>query len=112
MAKIILNWTDVSNNGINFKVYRSTGSIISTADDEIISMDLDVGNAIWSASADNTLNVTNPVINSTNSGDPTNQEDFELEFEDSSVGEFYYGVSVSNDVGESDIVPITLPAII
>tara|TARA_B100000902_G_C27294539_1_gene909154 strand:- start:708 stop:1034 length:327 start_codon:yes stop_codon:yes gene_type:complete len=102
MAKIQISWTDNADNETAFKIYQSTSSTILTSDSLIGTVSL--SGSTWSVSGTG----TNIALESTNTGNSsTTGETFTVSYDESVAGDYYYGVSASNLVGDSEIVEST-----
>jgi hypothetical protein len=103
MAVVQLSWQDNANNETHFKIYQDTTSPISASSTQIAEVRLVSG--IWVASETTTGSAPNISLDSTNSTDATEVgETFVVTFEESVAGDYYFGVSAGNSVGDSDIV--------
>jgi hypothetical protein len=105
MAVVQLSWRDNSDNETSFKVYRGTSSPVSTSDDHIANITL--SGSTWSASEASTGSAPDITLTSSanNTGDSvTTGETFVITYTENTSGNYYYGVSASNAIGDSDIV--------
>ena len=103
MAIIQISFQDNANNETAFKVYKGTSTPLNQSSTQIAQVDLQ--NGVWVASETSTGSAPQLALTSTNTGDSvTNGETFVLTYEESNIGNFYFGVSASNSVGDSDIV--------
>lgn len=108
MAVVQISWKDNADNETAFKIYKGTTTPLSGASTQIAQVDL-VGSA-WVASEINN-GAPNVTLTSTNTGDSATQNEvFVITYEESITGDYYYGVSASNSVGDSDVVT-TSPAL-
>lgn len=103
MAIVQISWQDNANNETSFKIYKGTSSPLNASSDQIASVTLTGGQ--WSASEHSTGSAPSLSLTSSNTGDSvTSGETFVITYEESSLGNFFYGVSASNAVGDSDVV--------
>jgi hypothetical protein len=103
MAIVQISWQDNANNETAFKVYKGSTSPLSSASTHIANVTLSGG--AWSASEATTGSAPSVALTSTNSGDSTTTgETFVLTYEESVAGNYFFGVSASNAVGDSDVV--------
>lgn len=99
MAKIQISWTDKADNETAFKIYQSTSATITDSDTLIGTVTL--SGATWSVSGSG----SNIALESTNTGNSTTKDEtFTVSYDESTPGDYYYGVSASNLVGDSEIV--------
>lgn len=99
MAKIQISWTDNADNETAFKIYQSTSATITDSDTLIGTVSL--SGSTWSVSGSG----SNIALESTNTGNSsTSGETFTVSYDESVAGDYYYGVSASNLVGDSEIV--------
>jgi len=104
MATIKLNWTDQADNETEFKVYKGATPTLTNQSEEVCQLVYNGSN--WTLQTSNN-SISNMSLLSTNGSQALDNERFRIEFEDSSTGLTYYGVSASNGAGESDVVPIS-----
>jgi hypothetical protein len=105
MSTIRINWTDRATNETRFNIYRGTEQALSIFDDLIVRLELI--NGTWNIENRHPQTISNLSIVQSGSTDITDTgTDFVISFEDASSGEFWYGVSAANPVGDSDIVPV------
>lgn len=107
MARIQLSWRDRSLNETYFAVYRGTSSALTVTDDLIFKLEPDAqGNYEITYTMSNYI--TNAVLLDTASSEAGISEGYlRIAFDDSFVGDVYYGIAAGNNAGESDIVPIS-----
>jgi len=102
MAKIQISWTDNADNETAFKIYQSTSATITDSDTLIGTVAL--SGSTWSISGSG----SNIALESSNTGNSsTTGETFTVSYDESTAGDYYYGVSASNLVGDSEIVEST-----
>ena len=106
MAKIQISWRDNSDNEDEFKVYRSSDSSLAVDDTLIASVTW--GGSSWSASGAG----TNLQLTSSNGGPSGTGEIFTLTYDENVAGEYYYGVSASNAVGDSAIAASAVAVVV
>lgn len=99
MALIQLSFDDNANNEDSFRIYRGTGSSVTTSDTYIAEIIL--ANGAWTI---NGQNGTAHTITSTNTGAATaTGETFTFTYTESTPGNYYYGVCAHNEVGSSNV---------
>jgi hypothetical protein len=110
MAVVQLSWRDNSDNETKFKVYRGTSSPVTTGDDFLAEVTL--SGSTWQATEATSGSAPNVTLTSTgNTGDSlTTGETFVITYTENTAGSYYYGVSASNAIGDSDIV--TTPSVL
>ena len=102
MAKIQIGFTDNADNDTAFKIYQSTSATITDTDTLIGTVTL--SGSTWSVSGTG----SNIALDSSNTGNSTTTgETFTVSYDESTPGTYYYGVSASNVVGDSEIVEST-----
>lgn len=114
MAVIQMGFKDNADNETGFKIYRKSindgeSTSVSISDDHIATIELTGTPVEWTVTAHNdpqtSAALLNPVLSSTNSTDTTTVgERFIFSYEETTAGFYLYGVSVTNDTGDSDIV--------
>lgn len=103
MAVIQISWQDNANNETSFKIYKGTSSPLNSQSDQIASVDLQSG--AWVATETSTGSAPQLSLTSSNTGDSvTTGETFVITYEESTLGNYFYGISASNAVGDSDVV--------
>lgn len=103
MAIIQISWQDNANNETSFKVYKGTSTPLNASSTKIADVTLTNGN--WVATEASTGSAPSLAITSSNTGDSvTTGETFVVTYEESTLGNYFYGISASNAVGDSDVV--------
>lgn len=103
MAVVQLSFQDNANNETSFKIYKGTTSPLDSSSTQIAEIRLDSG--AWVADEATTGSAPSLSLNSNNTNDSsTTGETFVVSYEETTAGDYYYGVSASNDVGDSDVV--------
>lgn len=103
MAVIQISWQDNANNETSFKIYKGTSSPLDSNSTQIASVDLT--NGAWVATESSTGSAPSLSLTSSNTGDSvTTGETFVVTYEESTLGNYFYGISASNAVGDSDVV--------
>jgi hypothetical protein len=107
MAKIQISFQDNSDNEDQFRIYRGTATPVTTNDTQIAQLDHD--GTSWSISGP----VTNLEISQGVNNSPSSTGDqYIVLYDETSAGDYYYGVLASNAVGDSaistsDLVQVT-----
>ena len=102
MATVQISFRDNADNETEFKVYRGTSAPLSSASTQIASVALSGG--AWAVTSINS-EAHNVEITSTNTGDSvTSGETFVIKYDELVAGDYYYGISASNAIGDSDVV--------
>tara|TARA_B100001939_G_C16759642_1_gene537726 strand:- start:134 stop:505 length:372 start_codon:yes stop_codon:yes gene_type:complete len=114
MAVIQMGFKDNADNETGFKIYRKSisdgeSTSVSVSDHHIATIELAGDPVAWTVTAHNdpqtSADLLNPVLSSTNSTDTaTTGERFIFSYEETTAGFYLYGVAVTNDTGDSDIV--------
>ena len=103
MAVVQISWRDNSDNETSFKIYRGTTSPLSASSDHIGNVVLN--NGVWEAEEGGLNTAPDIALTSTNTGNSdTTSETFVVTYTESTANAFYYGVSASNAIGDSDVV--------
>jgi hypothetical protein len=103
MAIVQISWQDNANNETKFKIYKGTSSPLTSASDLIANVELISGS--WVVSEETTGSAPSIAITSSNTGDSvTTGETFVVTYEEGTPNNYFYGVSASNSVGDSDVV--------
>ncbi len=103
MAVIQISFQDNANNETSFKIYKGTSSPLDSSSTQIASIDL--VNGSWVASETSSGSAPSLSLTSSNTGDSvTTGETFVVTYEENTIGNYFYGVSASNSVGDSDVV--------
>jgi hypothetical protein len=103
MAIVQISWQDNANNETKFKVYKGTSTPLDSSSDLIAEVELSGGT--WVASEAGSGTAPNIALSSSNTNDSvTTGETFVITYEEGVQGNFFYGVSASNAVGDSDVV--------
>lgn len=103
MAVVQISWRDNSDNETSFKIYKGSASPLSSASDHIATVTL--SGSTWSVAEETAGDAPDIAITSTNTGDSqTSGETFVVTYTESTSGTYYYGVSASNAIGDSDVV--------
>ncbi len=103
MAIIQISWQDNANNETSFKVYKGASTPLNASSEQIAEVTLTNGN--WVASEASTGSAPNLSLTSSNTGDSvTTGETFVITYEEATFGNYFYGISASNPVGDSDVV--------
>lgn len=103
MAIVQISWQDNANNETAFKIYKGTTSPLDSSSTLIANVEL--SNGSWVASEETTGSAPNLTLTSSNTGDSvTTGETFVVTYEEGTLGNYFYGVSASNAVGDSDVV--------
>jgi hypothetical protein len=103
MATVQISFRDNADNETSFKVYKGTSAPLSASSDQII--DITLSNGTWSASESSSGSAPNLTLTSTNTGNSsTTGETFVVRYDEGTAGSYYYGVSASNSIGDSDVV--------
>ena len=103
MAVVQLSWRDNSDNETGFKIYKGTSSPLSSSSDQIAEVSLNGGTWVVAESA--TGSAPDVAITSTNTGDSvTKDETFIITYTESVADTYYFGVSATNAIGDSDVV--------
>lgn len=88
-------------------MYRSIQSPLTVLDELVLSIDLDIINTAWTITYTEGSTISNASIVQAGSTDISVLDtNFIIEFDDSTTGDTYYGISAANAVGESDVVAI------
>lgn len=99
MAKVQISWQDNSDNEDSFKVYKGSASPVVDTDTLIATVALSGG--AWGVTGAG----TNLAITSSNTADSvTTSEIFVITYDETAVGDYYYGVVASNAVGDSAVI--------
>ena len=103
MAVVQISWKDNADNETSFKIYKGTTSPLSSSSTQIGVVSL--SGSTWSASEFTSGSAPNITLTSTNTGDSATQnETFVITYDEGTSGSYYYAVSASNSVGDSDVV--------
>jgi|13_taG_2_1085334.scaffolds.fasta_scaffold05443_10 hypothetical protein len=103
MAIVQISFQDNANNETGFKVYRGSSSPLTASSTQIAQIDLVSGS--WVASETSTGSAPSLQLTSTNTGDSnTTGETFVITYDEGTSGNYFFGVSATNAVGDSDIV--------
>jgi hypothetical protein len=98
MAKIQISFQDNSDNEDEFRVYRGTATPVTTSDTLIATLSHDGTN--WSiAGVGSNLEISQGANN-----DPaTSGDTYVVLYDETTAGDYYYGVLASNAVGDSAV---------
>jgi hypothetical protein len=103
MAIIQISWQDNANNETSFKVYKGSSTPLNASSTQIASVSLTNGS--WVATETTAGSAPSLAITSSNTGDSvTTGETFVVTYEEETLGNYFYGISASNAVGDSDVV--------
>jgi hypothetical protein len=108
MAKIQISFQDNSDNEDSFKIYRGANTPVVDTDDLIMEVEWDATTSNWSVSG----TATNAEITQGGSVDPTQTgQQYVVIYDEGTIGDYYYGVSASNEVGDSAISTSSLVSV-
>lgn len=109
-----MGFLDNADNETGFKIYRKSisdgeATSVTPSDDHIATIELSGDPLVWSITANTDTqtgnSLLNPVLSSTNSTDTTTTgERFIFSYEETTAGYYLFGVAVTNDTGDSDVV--------
>jgi len=103
MAVVQISWRDNSDNETAFKIYQGSTSPLSSGSTQIGTVTLSGGS--WSATEFSSGSAPDIQVTSTNTGDSqTEGETFVITYTEGTSGSYYYGISASNAIGDSDVV--------
>lgn len=104
MAVVQISFKDNANNEDSFKIYKGTASPLTAGSTQIATIALSGG--AWVATESSSGSAPSLTLTSTgHNADPaTTGETFVLTYEEGSANTYYYGISASNSVGDSDVV--------
>ena len=103
MAIVQISWQDKADNETEFKIYKGTSSPLDSSSTQIAKVELVSGT--WSVSEFTSGSAPSITLTSTNTGDSTTiDENFVITYDEQTAGTYFFGVSASNSVGDSDVV--------
>jgi hypothetical protein len=103
MAVVQISWKDNADNETAFKIYKGTATPLSASSQQIAEVTLAGGT--WAVAESASGLAPNVTLTSTNTGDSATQnETFVITYEEGVADDYYFGVSASNAVGDSDVV--------
>jgi hypothetical protein len=104
MAVVQISFKDNANNEDSFKIYKGTATPLTSASTQIATIALSAGT--WTATEFSSGSAPSLTLTSTghNSDPATVGETFVLTYEEATANTYYYGISASNSVGDSDVV--------
>jgi len=103
MAIVQISWQDNADNETEFKIYKGGTTPLDSGDTQIAKVELVSGN--WSAAEFTNGSAPSLQLTSTNTGSSaTTGETFTITYDEQTAGTYYFGVSASNSVGDSDVV--------
>lgn len=103
MAIVQISWQDNADNETSFKVYKGTTTPLTSSSDLLATVAL--SGSTWLASEGTSGSAPSLQITSSNTGDSvTTGETFVITYDEGSAGNYYYGVSASNSVGDSNVI--------
>jgi hypothetical protein len=103
MATVQISFRDNADNETAFKIYKGTSAPLSASSTQIAEVNLVSG--AWTVSETTSGSAPSVSLQSTNTGNSATQgETFVVRYEEGTPGDYYYGVSASNDIGDSDVV--------
>lgn len=104
MATVQITFTDASTNEDAFNIYRSDDGVSAVVDGSKLVSQLAWDGSAWQASqgalANNTVSIQ---AGSSTASPSTPGQTFILRYNETDTGEFKYGVTASNAIGDSDI---------
>lgn len=103
MAIVQISFQDNANNETRFKIYKGTSTPLNSNSTQIAEINLTNGS--WVASEASTGSAPSLSLTSSNTGDSvTTGETFVVTYDEGTPNNYFYGVSASNAVGDSDVV--------
>jgi len=103
MAIVQISFQDNADNETEFKIYKGTSTPLDSSSTQIAKIELVSGS--WSVAEYTSGSAPSIQLTSTNTGSSaTTGETFTITYDEQTAGTYYYGVSASNAVGDSDVV--------
>jgi len=104
MATVQITFQDNADNETAFKVYRGTGSTVTSSDDHILTLNWNASSGSWDidqVAASPALSAQ--IITGLNDLPSNSGNSFVFIYDEAVTGTYYYGISASNVVGDSAI---------
>ena len=103
MAVVQISWQDNADNESGFKIYKGTTTPLTSGSDLLATVN--ASGSGWDAVEGSSGSAPSLSITSTNNNDTaTTGETFVITYDESVAGSYFFGVSATNSVGDSDVV--------
>lgn len=103
MAIVQISWQDNSDNETSFKIYKGGATPLTDQSDQIATVAL--SGSTWGVSEFSVGSAPSLTLTSSNTGSSSETgEAFVITYDEQNAGSYFYGVSASNSVGDSDVV--------